>query len=280
MWPTSFKCTFGGYPSNCEDSSIVIFGVPKYFSPSTIKPIIEPVNLLRIYSYEVEDYSNIYNAFYSEVKACDIGDIVVNDINEIEIDISTIIHHCKKKRKIPVMLGGDHTFTYYTVKYLKPKTLIVLDAHLDLREKFYGEKFNHATFMRKVCEEGHVKKIYYIGVRAFSDEEMRYASKKKNIVMISDLEKMSWGNIESPVYLSLDLDVVDPVHMKLVATSEPLGIDPKKLFTLFRKISEIEIIGLDIMEFTPYTLDIPSIILAVKIIFEGLLTLWFSVKDS
>ena len=274
MLPTHFKKTFGGFPDKCDDSKIVIFGIPRYISNSIIKPIVDPVNLLRLYSYDIEDYSSFFKVFYSDIKACDIGDILTTNIEDISLDISTIINFAISRGKKVLMIGGDHLFTYFTVKYLHPDILVIMDAHLDLREEYFG-KFNNATFVRRIVNEKLVKKIFFLGSRSYSKEEFEFISRRNDIVVSENINDVLNLCSESKykVYLSIDLDVLEPVYMKLISNPEPSGLTLSQVLKYIHQLSDLSLIGIDVMEFTPYTIDIPSIVTTAKIIFEGLAAL-------
>ena len=279
MLPTILRCSFGGYPPACtKNTKIMIFGIPRYLSVVGVKPSINPTCLLRLYSYEIEDYSGVFGIYYSDIPACDIGDIHSISFSAIDTDITTVIHHCIRREMRPLIMGGEHTFTYFIVREIKPKTLIVFDAHLDLRDTYYGDSFNHATFMRRAVEHGYAREIYFVGARAFSKEEREYVDENKHLRIIDDVRNFVEYEFQEPIYVSIDLDVLDPCYMTLVSSPEPLGLSPQDILAAMKHLSKYDILGLDIMEFTPYTLDMSSISLATKIVFEGAATLWQSIK--
>lgn len=288
-FPTHFKCTFGGYPKEDTESRILLFGVPRYITSIGLKPIIDSTILLRIYSYDLEDYSKLYNIFYEDIPVCDIGDIYTLNFDDINMDISTILNYCKKRTLIPFMIGGEHTFTYFTIKLIKPKSIIIFDAHLDMRDTYCNDKFNYATFLRRLYETVKFEKIIYIGSRAYSKEELQFIQKnatKEKIYLINpkkemkEIRKYLDDLIINPIYVSIDLDVIDPTYIKLVSAPEPNGLKPSDLFSFLKYLSNYQILGFDVMEFAPYTLELTSINYVTKIIYEGLATIWKSIQQS
>jgi len=172
-------------------------------------------------------------------------------------------------------VGGEHLITYPIVaeikKLLKNLTLIVFDAHLDLRDEYpSGTRFSHATVMRRLAEEG--VNIYYIGARAFSREEYEFLTSHPESLKIVSRDTLE--NIEGNLYISIDVDVIDPAYAPAVGNPEPLGITPSHLLSTLKELFSLErtkIVGLDIVEVNPLV-DVNDVtsLLAAKILMESL----------
>lgn len=163
---------------------------------------------------------------------------------------------------IPVLVGGEHTITYAPLKVLREKyvelQLISLDAHGDLNDEYQGEKFSHTTVMRRILE---LKvPITIIGMRAGSDEEKETAKNINNNIKNLDPKK--------PTYLSLDMDVFDPQYAPGVANKEVNGLTVKKAISLFKKIRNFNLIGMDVVEVNPLIEEEITCNLAVKCLME------------
>jgi agmatinase len=182
---------------------------------------------------------------------------VVDTIEKICITTSNVINH----KKIPILIGGEHTITLGAIQAFQEDCIIVdFDAHADLRDSYQGDYICHATVMRRVLEEG--KKIVEIGVRSMSEEEFNYA--KENEIPIFTREYIRNTNIDELIddlrskidgrktYLSIDVDVLDPSEAPGVSTPEPDGLTFWKLKELIKIICKYsKIIGADLVEVTP-----------------------------
>jgi agmatinase len=159
--------------------------------------------------------------------------------------------------KFPILLGGDHLITLPIVEEvvrIHPNLhLIQIDAHTDLREDYLGETLSHSTVMRKVVDRLGKGRLFQVGIRSGTEEEFKLARKMKSLVpleqnSLTSLEKHLKGK---PVYISLDLDVVDPSLLPGVGTPEPGGLTFQELISLFKDLQNLYVIGFDMVELTP-----------------------------
>ncbi|MBW6451394.1 MAG: agmatinase [DPANN group archaeon] len=164
---------------------------------------------------------------------------------------------------IPITLGGEHTITLGAVKALK-KTyenlqIISLDAHYDMKNDYQGEKLSHSSVMKRICELG--VKTCVLGVRTGSDEEIKNA---KNIIItdIEDLDK------DAPIYLSIDMDVLDPSIAPGVSDPEPSGWTFEKLVQILDKLKLYNVVGIDIVEANPLLEEHITSTIASRILFR------------
>jgi|Deesub1362B_J571_1020462.scaffolds.fasta_scaffold00003_463 agmatinase len=272
MYPTHLDCRFGGYDD--EHGGIVLFGIPYYPTTMGAKPVLSSTDILRLFSKQAEEKSASFDIYYSEISCIDIGDIITTRFEDIEIDINTIVDKANNQKKKILMIGGEHTYTYFTVKKIRPSTLVVLDAHLDLKDTYMGSKLTHATFLRRVLEKNCVDKVIIIGARGYDESEWTYIAEDGRIDIID--KNGVFDNIESPIYISIDLDVYDTSIMKTVSSPEPDGLMAKDVFNILRILNKKgSVVGGDVMEFTPFTIDPTSYSLAVKTVFELLATLYY-----
>jgi agmatinase len=189
------------------------------------------------------------------------------------VDIESIVNRAFKDGKKVLMMGGEHTYTYFMVKAVRPSSIIIFDAHLDLKESYMGAKLTHATFLRRLLDEDVVKNAYMIGARAYDEDEWIYAHESDKVRIVSSIDELD--EVDEPIYISIDLDVYDPSIMKTVTTPEFGGLTPEDLFTYLGKLGERnDVIAGDVMEFSPYTLDPSSLTLATKTVYEALATLY------
>ena len=189
----------------------------------------------------------------------------------------------------PIVIGGEHSVSIGFVKALcemeKNKdlsdvTIVHLDAHRDIIDEYIGEKDSHATIMRRV-HDLNPKELIQIGIRSFSLEEKEFVETQGNITsflakdLFDDfdilLEKLD--SIEGKVYISIDMDVIDPAFAPSVGNPTPNGLHPIDIENIFECLSnneKIEIIGFDLVEVASDRLGDITAILAAKIIYDFL----------
>ena len=205
------------------------------------------------------------NIFESK-KFCDLGDIEIVPGNWTltkERILDTIGYIFKINPKVfPVFLGGDHLITLGILEAIKNKkpTIVHFDAHADLSSNWLGEENSHITWGYHALKMGF--DIVQCGVRSMTKEENEFLEKNK----IKKLE-----DINSPVYLTIDMDVFDPAFAPEVGTPEPLGLTPKEFFDLLKKVCRNQIIGMDIVECASERINEPTALLAGQIIKKVLL---------
>jgi agmatinase len=187
--------------------------------------------------------------------------------------------------KMPVAIGGEHTITLGILKGLGAKArktaLVSFDAHLDLRREFLGLTLLHTTFMRVINEEVKPAKIVEVGTRAVCKEELAYAKKaginfftsqqirKEGAAQITRSLKEEIAPYEN-VYLSIDMDVLDPAFAPAVQNPEPEGIETHTLLNILCALCDKRVVGFDIVEIAPNYDQGISAVTAAKVMFEAL----------
>lgn len=181
-----------------------------------------------------------------------------------------------KNKKTPVILGGEHSITLgalFACKNIFKNnfSLLQLDAHCDLRDEFEGTKYSHATFARRVVEDLKIK-ICQVGIRSLSKEEDIFLRKTK---LIKTFFKKSYKAneilefLDNNVYVTIDLDCLDPSIMPAVGTPEPGGLLFEEVINLIGEISKKKnLIGLDIVELSPIANFFAPNYLAAKLLFK------------
>lgn len=194
-----------------------------------------------------------------------------------------------KANKFPVILGGEHSLSIGSVKAFKEVypdlSVLHLDAHYDMRDEYFGSKFNHGCVARRISE---ICPIVQTGTRSLSKEEKDFLAtqangKIKTVNVYDILEMPLWKDVISHslsehVYVSIDLDVFDPSLMPAVGTPEPGGIGWYETLDLLREVSkDKKIVGFDVVELCPIKGQVSSDFLAAKLIYR-LLGYIFSMK--
>ena len=157
-----------------------------------------------------------------------------------------------------IALGGDHSVTYPVLRAVGPRfpglTLLHIDAHPDLNDRFAGDRFSHACPFARILEEGLVARLVQVGIRTMSGHQRAQAD--RFAVEVLDMRAWSAGvrpssaALAGPVYLSLDLDGIDPAFAPGVSHQEPGGLSVRDVITLIQHLPG-PIVGADVVELNP-----------------------------
>lgn len=155
----------------------------------------------------------------------------------------------------PIALGGDHAVTYHVMRSVHathgPCTVLHIDAHPDLYEEFEGDRYSHACPFARVMEERLAMRLVQVGIRAMNRHQRTQADRYG--VEVIDMRAWQSGvrpAIAGPVYLSIDLDGIDPAHTPGVSHREPGGLTVRDVIGLIQGLQGT-LLGADIVEFNP-----------------------------
>jgi len=248
-------------PNENSKPIATIFGVP-FDSTHSYKPgcrfgpdaIRDAFNNIEIFQpefgvdLEAEAISDLGNTRHTVV-AAEMLQMVKNVTSEL-----------KKQDKQIIILGGEHLITLGSFTcFPKDTGYVVFDAHYDLRDQYADTKLSHAAYLRRIVEERGSENIVHVGARAFVKEELVFL-KEHNIATVSDKEIRN-GNgpkllkdITSTfdhIYLSIDLDVLDPAFAPGVGNPEAVGISSRELYDLITTLQNKKIVAADMVELNP-----------------------------
>ncbi len=154
-----------------------------------------------------------------------------------------------------IALGGDHSGTWPVVRAVGPRfpglTLLHIDAHPDLNDIFEGDRFSHACPFARILDEALVGRLVQVGIRTMSGHQRAQADRFG--VEVIDMRAWAAGvrcDIAGPVYLSLDLDGIDPAFAPGVSHQEPGGLSVREVLTLIQALAG-PIVGADVVEYNP-----------------------------
>lgn len=277
---------FSGFQKTFEEADYVILGVPfdvtsTYRTGARFGPAA-----IRQASLNIETYSLRAGLDVEDLKLHDLGDLHIStDTKNTLGTLQSVITDIVKAGKTPITIGGEHTITLGIVNGMgadiSKKAVVSFDAHLDLRDEFLGLRTSHTTFMRRINEEARPAKIVEVGTRAVCKEELAYAKKAK-IEFLTSQQIRKEGNEETArqlehklaecrgLYLSVDMDVLDPAFAPAVQNPEPDGIDTNALLNILCRVCGKGTIGFDVVEVAPQYDNGVSAIQAAKTIFEML----------
>ncbi|MFP4481275.1 MAG: agmatinase [Thermovirgaceae bacterium] len=261
----------------------VILGVPLDLTVSRLPGSRRGPEAIRDESEHLETYSMAAERDLEEVPFRDIGDILLDGRELMEsLDVIRLVaQRFFNLGKRLFTFGGEHLTTLPVVeaaaKAHPDLRVLHFDAHADLRNTYHGARFTHATVMRRIAEGSlqSPKNLYQFGIRSATKEEYTWGSEKTNFLkgrVVEALEGVLPSLEGHPVYVTIDIDVVDPGFAPGTGTPEPGGIRPSEIFHAVELLGELGIIGADIVEVSP-VLDVNGITaaLAAKICRESLL---------
>ncbi len=277
---------FSGVQRPFKKARYVVLGVPfdvtsTYRTGARFGP-----NAVRQASLNIETYSFRSGVDVEDLDLHDLGDLHASTSPKRTVDmLELVVADVLAAKKTPVAIGGEHTITLGMMKGLGDKAektaVVSFDAHLDLRKEFMGLTLSHTTFMRRINEEVKPAKIVEVGTRAVCKEELGYADGAgiefftaqqireegaAKIVQQLQEELKPYNN----VYLTVDMDVLDPAFAPAVQNPEPEGLDTSTLLDIVCGLCDRRVVGFDVVEVAPVYDQGISAIAAAKVIFQML----------
>ena len=278
---------------NANGLDIALIGVPLDIGTSNRTGARFGPREIRKESVLVRPYGMATGAApFDSFQVADIGDVPVSPFNlhEAIAAIETFYRGVADKGAKTVSMGGDHTVTLPILRALKRSygkmALVHVDAHADVNDTMFGEKVAHGTIFRRALEEGLVdgEKMFQIGLRAtgYSAEDFDWSRKQgvrvipaeecwyKSLAPLMDEIRDTIGN-KLPVYLSFDIDGLDPSVAPGTGTPEPAGLTASQGLEIIRGLFGTNLIGADLVEVSPpYDTSGNTSLLAANLIFEML----------
>ncbi|MBW6517515.1 MAG: agmatinase [ANME-2 cluster archaeon] len=285
----SGKLFFADADSNYSDAAFVIFGAPFDGTSCFRKGSREAPDAIREASYTFERYNYNFDIDLSEVPFHDMGDVEIKGNHTVEqalIAVEKTVNSIIKDSKIPIMLGGEHSLTLPCVTASKNKYddmgVVVLDAHLDLRDIYKGEVNSHACISRHIIEDV-TDRYVSIGIRSGTKEEYSWVEAQDIACYTADLvvEKgIAYilnelnGKLDTQhLYLSLDMDAIDPAYAPALGTPEPFGLTDRHVLSVIHALAPRSI-GFDLVEIAPQFDSGNTAILGAKFIREFIASAW------
>jgi agmatinase len=275
--------TFLGCDANYEDARIVLYGAP-FDSTTSYRPGTRFASrMMRAESYGLETYSPYQDLDLEDAAVFDGGDLELcfGDTQKALDDIHDFAADILKDNKLPLLIGGEHLVSLPSIQavYEKYPDLCVIhfDAHTDLRDDYLGAKLSHASVIRRVWDFVGDGRIWQFGIRSGERAEFYWAKEHTH------LQKFNFDGLENavaqlkgkPVYLTIDLDVLDPSCFPGTGTPEAGCVTFMQLFNAMLSIIQgCQVVGCDLVELSPM-LDASgaSTATALKVLREMLLGL-------
>lgn len=272
--------TFIGCESEYDKSSVVVFGAP-FDSTTSFRPGTRFASqTMRLESWGLESYSPYQDDDLYDMNIFDGGDLELpfgnteGSLKYIEDFATKVV----EDSKIPAMIGGEHLVTLGAFRGVFKKYpdvhVIHFDAHADLRDSYLDQKLSHATVLHRVWDLVGDDKIFQFGIRSGDREEFLWGKDHvfTNKFNCDNLEYAIEKVKDHPVYVTIDLDVLDPSVFPGTGTPEPGGIEFNALLNSILKLKGLNIVGFDINELSPqYDQTGVSTAVACKVLREMLL---------
>ncbi len=271
---------FGGLPDEFanEQSKVVLLPVPfdltsTYQKGSDLGPaaLIEASRHLEL--YDIETNSEVYQmGIYT-------ADPIEEPTSEMMLKrLYERVSELLKRDKFVVTLGGEHSVSQAPIRAFAEKypglSVLQLDAHADLQAAYEGNPLSHASVMARVHEIPDITDIQAVGIRSMSAEELPLLNRQNTFFAHEICSHDDWmdgllDNLEDHVYITFDLDVLDPAIMPSTGTPEPGGMDWYKTLKLLRKVAENKtIVGCDFVELCPHPHNKAPDFLAAKLVYK------------
>ena len=270
-----------------ENTDIVVFGIPFDGGVSFRAGAKDGPRELREITYSIYPITERWESF-SDLKVLDLGDVEGKDREKIFKQAEEIAYQTVKAKKLITMIGGDHSTTIPVLRGInkalnEPLGIIHLDAHFDLCDEIDGNYLSHGSTERRALELKNIsdiRNIFFVGVRSVEAQELPFIRDKKiNILKAMDIRRQGVGkSLERirekmkkfpRIYLTIDIDVLDPAYAPGTGTPQFGGLDSRELLDLLYGIFELPIIGFDVVEVAPGLNDSKIAIFAArKIIME------------
>ena len=274
--------TFIGCDNEYDESNIVVFGAP-FDSTTSFRPGTRFASaVMRNESFGIETFSPYQDKDLEDLSVFDGGDLELSfgDSNSALNDIETYVGKVLSDGKVPFMIGGEHSVTLGAVRAVAKKYpdlhIVQFDAHTDLREDYLGQVYSHASVIRRCWDIVGDNKIFQFGIRSGEKVEFEWAKEHVHTTRFNfdGLDEIIEKLKGKPVYFTLDLDVLDPSEFPGTGTPESGGVTFVELHNAIRKLSVLNIVGLDMNELSPiYDQSGQSTALACKLLREILLFL-------
>ncbi len=280
---------FMGSTDRYEQAEAVLLGAPMECTVSFRPGTRKGPEQIRLVSRGLEEYSVDLNRDLADYFYYDAGDVELppGTLQESLRRIGTVTAEILAGGKFPLIIGGEHLVSLAVIKEVArvyPELAVIqLDAHADLREEYLGERYSHATVMRRAVDLLGGENLYQFGVRSGTREEIEFGRNNTNLFLnglVQPLQEIIPLLKGRPIYVTLDIDVVDPAFAPGTGAAEPCGCTSKEIIRAVHMLGELDVVGFDLVEVSPlYDLSEKTALLAAKLVREAILSFCRPSKD-
>lgn len=267
---------FGGAIRQSSEYDIALLGIPYDAKSSFLRGAARGPYAIRHTSSSLmgNEFTESGLSLEAETVMVDLGDVDVSgDFERLSARIREAILAILKKNAAPIVLGGDHSITYPLVKAMaekyKPLDILHFDAHPDLYDSLYEDRYSHGCCFARIMEDGLVQNLVQVGIRAASKPQRLNAVKYgSRWIEMKDVREPLLLEFRNPLYISFDMDALDPAFAPGVSHLEAGGLTSRQALSIIQSL-KARIVGADVVELNP-TRDPLSITAAaaVKIVKE------------
>ena len=247
--------------ASLPDARVALFGIPFEGRVNLRRGADHGPRELRLASDSIETYSPFLGRDLEDLALADLGDCELGDGTPREqlARAREEIRRFWRPGLLPVMLGGDHTATLPVIEVLAPAIpdlrILQLDAHPDLREEFLGERYNYASAMARVMDVVAPERVYQVGMRTGAREEFQrkapHLFPAHRLHPVEAVKRVLPELQAHPLYVTIDVDVLDPSEAPGTGAPEPCGITAAELVEIVRLLAPCRVVGTDLMEVAP-----------------------------
>ncbi len=275
------KALFMGSSDDLDQCEKVLLGLPMDSTTSFRPGTRHAPYRIREVSEAVEEYSVYQDKSLEEIDFYDAGDVIIpfGNVQASLERMETVACHFLQAGKKLFSIGGEHLVSLPIIRAYKEKypdlCVVQMDAHADLRTDYLGEELSHETVMRQVLQLIGEKNLFQLGIRSGTRDEFQYGFRYSNLYVDQVLPVVDEVLVkigQRPLYITLDIDVLDPAFAPGTGTTEAGGISSKELIQTLHRLTGANVVGFDIVEISPpYDQADNTSILGAKLIREALL---------
>lgn len=281
-----FPNYFADAETSFQTASFILFGIPYEKTSSFRHGADKAPEEIRQASWNFERFDLHTKINYEDIPVHDYGDLDVQKLTSKELFntgknfTATLL----QKQKTPIAIGGDHSITPGIVSAFPSDIAVLsLDAHMDFRQEYKNDVYNHACVLRRIADHLPIKNIAVLGLRSAEKEEYEQAQDLglffRDAYTIDDagiqktIQQTKTHLKGKKIYLTIDIDVVDPAYAPGTSTPEPCGLTPTQVIEIIKAFSP-QLIGFDLVEVCPPYDHGQTAVLGAKLIKTCLGYIW------
>lgn len=249
---------FGGSIKKTDEFQFAILGIPFDEKSCYLKGVSKGPEAIRAASTgeAINPWTESGVNLEEETTIVDLGDLDVSgSFWDVFARAEDQVRKILEKDAVPIILGGDHSLTYpiikaFASKYV-PLDILHFDAHPDLYDELYGDRYSHGCPFARIIEEGMVANLVQVGIRAATGEHRDLALKKGvRMIEMKDISDAMSLDFVNPLYISFDVDALDPAFAPGVSHHEAGGLSTRQVLNMLHELKGT-IIGMDMVEVNP-----------------------------
>jgi len=242
-------------------SGVALLGIGNDVHSSYLRGPAKAPELIRkaLFSPSANSFSELGCSVTNHDNFNDLGDMVFEDQEKDFLTISDKLSKLLEDNQTPMILGGDHAITFPIIKALAEKypglSILHFDAHPDLYDELDGDRLSHACPFARIMELGGINRLVQVGIRTMNEHQQKQVSKfGVESYCMHDFDANTFvTDLKGPVYISFDMDALDPAYAPGVSHFEPGGLTSRQAIRIIQSLgqNDCQIIGADVVEYNP-----------------------------